>query len=172
MEKIHQSFESKMRQSSCTAQALKIWVTQLDPATRIVRLSPEWMGPLGKFPASSALLPLKGSLTRDFWAQVSPRPISIPFGAVLNFFENSRRYSRINVYRWCKRHRRKIYDTGDKFFIVDTGHKEPKGLKFITGVNDTADKCFGGVNDTGEYRVLPILACQHLKMKNKEKFNL
>jgi hypothetical protein len=101
----------------------------------------------------------------------------------LNFFENLQRYSRINVYRWCKRHRRKIYDTGDKFFIVDTGHKEPKGLKFITGVNDTAkklftgvndtaDKCFGGVNDTGEYRVLPILACQHLKMKNKQKFNL
>ncbi len=63
-------FESKMRQSSCTAQALKIWITQLNPATRIVRLSPEWMGPLGKSPASSALLPLKGSLTRDFRAQV------------------------------------------------------------------------------------------------------
>jgi hypothetical protein len=58
-----------------------------------------------------------------------------------------------------------------------------KGLKFIagvndtaeklfTGVNDTAEKFFGGVNDTGEYRVLPILACQHLKMKNKQKFNL
>jgi hypothetical protein len=44
--------------------------------------------------------------------------------------------------------------------------------KLFTGVNDTADKFFGGVNVTGEYRVLPILACQHLKMKNKEKFNL
>jgi hypothetical protein len=44
--------------------------------------------------------------------------------------------------------------------------------KLFTGVNDTADKFFGGVNDTGEYRVLPILACQHLKVKNKEKFNL
>jgi hypothetical protein len=44
--------------------------------------------------------------------------------------------------------------------------------KLFTGVNDTADKFFGGVNDTREYRVLPILACQHLKMKNKEKFNL
>ncbi len=50
-----------------------------------------------------------------------------------------------------------------KFFpgVVDTGQKEPKGLKFIAGVNDTAeklltgvknttDKFFGGVNDTGE----------------------
>ncbi len=44
--------------------------------------------------------------------------------------------------------------------------------KLFTGVNDTADKFIGGVNDTGEYRVLPILACQHLKMKNKQKFNL
>jgi hypothetical protein len=44
--------------------------------------------------------------------------------------------------------------------------------KLFTGVNDTADKFFGGVNDTGEYRVLPILACQHLKMKNKQKFNI
>ncbi len=43
---------------------------------------------------------------------------------------------------------------------------------FIAGVNDTADKFFGGVNDNGEYRVLPILACQHLQMKNKQTFNL
>jgi hypothetical protein len=67
--------------------------------------------------------------------------------------------------------------------VVDTGQKYPKSLKSIagnndtakklfTGVNDTANKCFGGVNDTGKYRVLPILACQHLKMKNKQKFNL
>ncbi len=53
------------------------------------------------------------------------------------------------------------YDTGEKLF---------------TGVNDTSDKFFGGVNDTGEYRVLPkcqyTVACQHLKMKNKQKFNL
>jgi hypothetical protein len=33
--------------------------------------------------------------------------------------------------------------------VVDTGQKKPKGLK-LTGVNDTADKFFGGVNDTGE----------------------
>jgi hypothetical protein len=53
--------------------------------------------------------------------------------------------------------RPKIYDTAEKLF---------------SGFNDTGDKFFGGVNDTGEYRVLPILACQHLKMKNKQKFNL
>jgi hypothetical protein len=54
---------------------------------------------------------------------------------------------------------------------------------FITGVNDTGEKLFSGVNDTDkkfitgvvdtdEERVLPILACLHLKMKNKQKFNL
>jgi hypothetical protein len=42
----------------------------------------------------------------------------------------------------------------------------------FSGVNDTTDKFFGGVNDTGVFRILPILACQHLKMKNKQKFNL
>ncbi len=73
-----------------------------------------------------------------------------------------------------------VNNTGNKFFIVDTGQKKPKGLKFIAGVNDTAEKLFTVVNETadkfvnntGEYRVLPILACQHLKMKNKQKFNL
>jgi hypothetical protein len=28
-------------------------------------------------------------------------------------------------------------------------YKEPKSLKFIAGVNDTAEKLFSGVNDTG-----------------------
>jgi hypothetical protein len=51
------------------------------------------------------------------------------------------------------------------------------GEKLFSGVNDTGEKFIagvdtGGVNDTGEHRVLPILACQHLKMKNKQKFNL
>jgi hypothetical protein len=32
--------------------------------------------------------------------------------------------------------------------VVDTGQKEPKGLKFIAGVNDTAEKLFTGVNNT------------------------
>jgi hypothetical protein len=34
--------------------------------------------------------------------------------------------------------------------VVDTGHKEPKSLKFIAGVNDTAEKLFTGVNDTAD----------------------
>ena len=61
--------------------------------------------------------------------------------------------------------------------------KKPKSLKFIAGVNntdekfftsvnDTADKFFSGVSDNGDYRVLAILACLHLKMKNKQNFNL
>jgi hypothetical protein len=50
-----------------------------------------------------------------------------------------------------------VNDTGDKLF---------------SGVNDTGDKFFGGVSDTGDQRVLPILACLHLKMKNKQNFNL
>ena len=33
--------------------------------------------------------------------------------------------------------------------VVDTGQK-PKGLKFITGVNNTAEKLFTGVNDTAD----------------------
>jgi hypothetical protein len=32
------------------------------------------------------------------------RPVSIPLG-LFRFFENSRRYSRKNVYQWCQRHR-------------------------------------------------------------------
>jgi hypothetical protein len=43
---------------------------------------------------------------------------------------------------------------------------------FISGVNDTGDKFFHGVNDTADQRVLPLLACLHLKMKNKQNFNL
>ncbi len=62
----------------------------------------------------SQLTLLKGSLTRDFQAQVFswisvPRAHKYSIEAVLNFFENSQRYLRINVYRRCKRHRRKIY---------------------------------------------------------------
>jgi len=49
----------------------------------------------------------KGSLTRDFWLQVFfifPQAPKYSIGAVSNFFENSRRYSRINVYHQCQRH--------------------------------------------------------------------
>jgi hypothetical protein len=34
--------------------------------------------------------------------------------------------------------------------VVDTGQKYPKSLKFIAGVNDTAEKLFTGVNDTAD----------------------
>ncbi len=34
--------------------------------------------------------------------------------------------------------------------VVDTGQKLPEGLKFIAGVNDTAEKLFNGVNDTAD----------------------
>jgi hypothetical protein len=34
--------------------------------------------------------------------------------------------------------------------VVDTGQKKPKSLKFIVGVNDTADKFIGSVSDTGD----------------------
>jgi hypothetical protein len=68
-----------------------------------------------------------------------------------------------------------VNDTGEKFIAggVDTGdtiyifpvslisfRKKPKSLKFIAGVD--------GVND----KVLPILACLHLKIRNKQNFNL
>ncbi len=67
--------------------------------------------------------------------------------------------------------------------VIDTGQKLPKNIKFITGINDTAEKLFSGVNDTadkfiggvvdtGDKKVLPILACLHLKIKNKQKFIL
>jgi hypothetical protein len=66
-------------------------------------------------------------------------------------------------------------------------HGDIREWIFIAGVNETCDKLFsgvsdtdekfiaggfGGVNDTGDKRVLPILACLHLKIKNKQKFNL
>jgi hypothetical protein len=44
--------------------------------------------------------------------------------------------------------------------------------KLFSDVNDTADKFIGGVVDTGDKRDLPILACLHLKIKNKQKFYL
>ncbi len=49
-------------------------------------------------------------------------------GAVSNFFENSRRYSRMNVITG-------VNDTGDKLF---------------TGVNDTGNKFIAGIVDTGD----------------------
>ncbi len=40
------------------------------------------------------------------WISVPQAP-KYSIGAVLNFFENSRRYSQINVYHRCQRHRQK-----------------------------------------------------------------
>jgi hypothetical protein len=34
--------------------------------------------------------------------------------------------------------------------VVDTVQKKPKSLKFIAGVNDSAEKLFTGVNDTAD----------------------
>ncbi len=67
--------------------------------------------------------------------------------------------------------------------VVDTSQKNAKSLKFITVVNDTAEKLFSGVNDTAnkffasfsdiaDKTVLTILACIDLKMKNKKKCNI
>jgi hypothetical protein len=50
-----------------------------------------------------------------------------------------------------------VNDTGDKLFF---------------GVNNTGDKFIGGVVDNGDKTVLPIFACLHLKIKNKQKFYL
>jgi hypothetical protein len=58
--------------------------------------------------------PFKGGLTPDVRLQVFswisvPRAPKYSNGTVLNFFENSRRYTRMNVYRWCQQHQRKNY---------------------------------------------------------------
>jgi hypothetical protein len=60
------------------------------------------------------------------------------------------KYSRMNAHYL-------VNDTGDKLFF---------------GVNNTSDKFIGGVVDIGDKTVLPILACLHLKIKNKQKFYL
>jgi hypothetical protein len=48
--------------------------------------------------------------------QCPPGPQVFHWGR-FEFFQNSRRYSRINVYHRCQRHRRKavVTDTGEKF---------------------------------------------------------
>jgi hypothetical protein len=55
---------------------------------------------------------IKGSLTQDFRLQVLleisvPRAPEYPIRTISKFSENSRRYSRMNVYQQCQRHRRK-----------------------------------------------------------------
>ncbi len=76
-----------------------------------------------------------------------------------------------------------VNDTTDKFFggVNDTGEYRVLPilacLKLLPVSTTPPKNCSPvsttpPINDTGKYRVLPILACQHLKMKNKEKFNL
>jgi len=74
----------------------------------------------------------------------------------------------------------RLQDTSEQFIFPRCrwyrSEKKTKSLKFIAGVNDTAEKLFTSVNniadkffpsvsDTADYRVLPILACLHQKMK-------
>ncbi len=85
-----------------------------------------------------------------FYESVSPAPLSNPLGSF-------RLFSKIHwdIRKWM--FVSGVNDTGDKLF---------------GSVNDTGNKFFGGVSDTGDQRVLPLLACLHLKMKNKQNFNL
>ncbi len=39
--------------------------------------------------------------------------------------------------------------------------KKPKGLKFIVGVNDTAEKLFTGVNNTADKFFAGVESCQY-----------
>ncbi len=77
------------------------------------------------------------------------------------------------------------FDTRDKIFPQCRWYrseitKKPKiyhgvndtGEKLFTGVNDSAEKFFIGDVDTADKPVLPILACLHLKLKNKQKIYL
>ncbi len=128
--------------------------------------------------------PMLISLTRDFRLKVFFRNQCPPGPPLEPFWIFSK--IRGNI---CEL----MFITGDKLFSGEQfifprccwyrSEKKPKSLKFIasvndnaekllTGVNDTVDKFFGGVSDTGDERVLPILACLHLKMKNKQNFNL
>jgi hypothetical protein len=93
----------------------------------------------------------------------------------------------------CNKFLAGINDTGEQlsmatmtpaitFFpgVIDTHQKNPKSLKFnsrvnkklFSGINDTADNFFAGVNFNADKTVLIIPACLDLKMKYKQKFNL
>ena len=124
-------------------------------------------------------VPLKGQCHEIFcfwffsWISFPPAP-EYPIRTVLNFFENSRRYSQVKVHHRCQRHRWQIClgvnDTGGKLPPVSTtpaANLPPvsttpaanfatsfpsvvdTGGKFATGVNDTGGKFAAGINDTG-----------------------
>jgi hypothetical protein len=80
---------------------------------------------------------IKGSVTRDFRLQVffmNPG-LCVFHWRGFNFFENSRRYSRMNVYHLWKRHRRKIYcsviNTGDKHLFANISAKFRKQFEMV-----------------------------------------
>jgi hypothetical protein len=93
---------------------------------------------------------VKGSLTRDFRLQVFVMN-QCPPGP--------------QVFHWGR------FEFFQKFAEIFAGVNDT-AEKLLAGVNDTADKLFDCINDTGDERVLPILACKHLKIKNKQKFTL
>jgi hypothetical protein len=69
-----------------------------------------------------------------------------------------------------------VYRAGHRvrFFheSVSSGLPSIPAKKLFSGVNNTTDKFFTGVVDTGDKTIMNILACLNLKMKNKQKFNL
>ncbi len=83
-----------------------------------------------------------------FFSWISaPQAPKYSIGAFLNFFENSRRY---------QLHRRKIYISPVSLISFRKNQKASN---------------FSAVSATPASRVLPILACLPLKMKNKQNFN-
>ncbi len=102
-----------------------------------------------------------GSLTRDFRSQFFfhesvyrvPQAPKYSIDAVLNFFENSRRYLRINVYHRCQRHRRKAVQRCQRhrqLVLVKDFQWSPVWL--ILGINYRWHlwPIIGGDNDTGD----------------------
>ncbi len=82
----------------------------------------------------------KGTVSRDFlllfffsWISFPPAP-EYPIRTVLNFLENSRRYSQVKVHHRYQRHRYQRHRRQFAAGINDTGGK------FATGINDTGGK--------------------------------
>jgi hypothetical protein len=71
------------------------------------------------------LLPLKGTVRRDFRLQVFfmnqfPKPLSIQLELFQFFFKNSWRYSRLKVHHWCRWHQwqmEKIFNQDSLIFL-------------------------------------------------------
>ncbi len=76
-----------------------------------------------------------------------------------DFFENSRRYSRMNVYHRCQRHQRLILVTDSQWSPVSL----IPARKFIAGDNDTGDNFIPGDNHTGE-QLSPVTTTPVIKL--------